>query len=436
MNLIKSAIGLMWLLEIAGLISNTCQATDAPTTNLPAASTTDKTVDVSEQLNALRRQVNDVDAAYGAYTKAAEGDQKEKLWEAYVQANDAVIPKILEAVRQNPRSPTAFELLEWIVTNVRISARSLRPYGLQAVEFLREYHSAHPNIGQICRVLGIDGDPLHQPTIEFLQIASAKNPDRAARGCATFALARLTKRKAEDLAFWKIAPSSIFTNAAAQKAKADYQAEARAGDSEAIFHRAEQLFQTVIDEYGDCPNFPSGPGLRQPKPTLGEQAGVDLYECRHLSLGKVAPEIEAKDLKGRTLGLSNYRGKVVVLSFWASWCGPCMQMVPHERAMSQRLEGKSFALVGVNGDGTYADADRAVAKERMTWQSFWNGGGAEGPISTAWNVHGWPTVYVLDSKGVIRLKFEGYGGKESDSLLDEVVDQLLKEIVGEPGTKM
>jgi thiol-disulfide isomerase/thioredoxin len=390
---------------------------------------------VSEQLNALRKQVNDADAAYGEYTKAAEGDQKEKLWKAYVQADDSVIPKILEAVRQNPSSPMAFDLLEWIVTNERISARSLRPC-LQAVELLREDHSAHPNIAQICRVLGFDGDPLHQPTIGFLQSASAKNPDRAARGYATFALALLTKRKAEDMAFWKIAPSSIFTNAAAQKAKADYQAEARAGDSDAVFNRAEQLFQSVIEEYGNCPNFPPGPGLRQPKPTLGEQAGLERYECRHLSLGKVAPEIEAKDLKGRKLRLSDYRGKIVVLSFWASWCGPCMQMVPHERAMSQRLEGKSFALVGVNGDETQTDADRAVAKENMTWRSFWNGGGAEGPISTAWNVHGWPTVCVLDSKGVIRLKFEGYGGKKSDSLLDEIVDQLLKDIVGEPGTKM
>jgi hypothetical protein len=104
-----------------------------------------------------------------------------------------------------------------------------------------------------------------------------------------------------------------------------------------------------------------------------------------------------------------------------------MQMLPHECAMTERLAGKPFALVGVNGDSKPADAQNAVAKKKITWRSFWNGG-SEGSITTAWNMHSWPTVYVLDSKGIIRLKFEGYGGKRTDFLLDETVDRLLKEM--------
>ena len=52
----------------------------------------------------------------------------------------------------------------------------------------------------------------------------------------------------------------------------------------------------------------------------------------------VAPEIEGESVDGRTLKLSDYRGKVVVLSFWASWCGPCMDLVPDERTLVNRLE--------------------------------------------------------------------------------------------------
>jgi hypothetical protein len=85
-------------------------------------------------------------------------------------------------------------------------------------------------------------------------------------------------------------------------------------------------------------------------------------------------------------------------------------------------------LVGVNGDAARADAKRAAAREKLTWRSFWNDESPEGGTAAAWNVHGWPTVYVLDSKGTIRLKLHGYGGKNSDALLDDVVDRLLKEV--------
>jgi hypothetical protein len=75
-----------------------------------------------------------------------------------------------------------------------------------------------------------------------------------------------------------------------------------------------------------------------------------------------------------------------------------------------------------------ADAKRAVAHENMTWPSFWNGkAGSDGPIASAWNVSGWPTVYVLDANGVIRFKFEGYG-EPTSNMLNGSVDELMKEL--------
>jgi peroxiredoxin len=96
-------------------------------------------------------------------------------------------------------------------------------------------------------------------------------------------------------------------------------------------------------------------------------------------------------------------------------------MYPHERSLVKRLEGKPFALLGVNSD----PKDRlrqAMKKENITWRSWWDGGNTSGPIAKAWNVSGWPTIYVLDSKGVIRYK--GVRGKQ----MDEAVDKLLKEL--------
>jgi Thioredoxin-like len=97
-------------------------------------------------------------------------------------------------------------------------------------------------------------------------------------------------------------------------------------------------------------------------------------------------------------------------------------MYPHERSLVERLKGKPFVLLGVNSDPDRAELKEVLKKEKITWRSFWNGGGISGPISKAWNVHAWPTVYVLDPKGVIRFRGDLRGKR-----LDEAVDELLKE---------
>jgi hypothetical protein len=98
-------------------------------------------------------------------------------------------------------------------------------------------------------------------------------------------------------------------------------------------------------------------------------------------------------------------------------------MYPHERSLVQRLQDKPFALIGVNSDTNKEKLKKQMAKEKITWRSFWNGPkGTSGPLSKAWNVSGWPTIYVLDHKGVIRYK--GIRGEK----LDEAADKLLAEL--------
>ena len=98
-------------------------------------------------------------------------------------------------------------------------------------------------------------------------------------------------------------------------------------------------------------------------------------------------------------------------------------MYPHERSLVKRLEGKPFALVGVNSDTDKKKLKNRMAEERISWRSFWNGPkGTDGPISRAWNVHGWPTIYVLDHHGVIRFK------RIRDEHVDKAVDQLLRNL--------
>jgi thiol-disulfide isomerase/thioredoxin len=380
----------------------------------------------AEQMKTLRKEVGAAEAAYMKSAVSDENsDQTEKLWNAYKQLNETNFPKIFELARQQPTSEISFEMFEWIVTNRFIQTpAALQTGGLQSMEFLRDYYATNPNIARTCRIVGSRWEPTCQPAIDFLQIAADKNPDREVRGQATFALARVTKDKADLLVAWEDNSHRAWF----EKHGINFLEEEKNGGSKKAFLTANELFQTVLNKYADCPTL-QPTNTWQYKATLGEAAKGELFELDHLSLGKVAPEIEGEDIDGKKLKLSDYRGKIVVLSFWASWCGPCMAMVPSEVRLAERMKGKPFVLVGVNGDGIRDDAKHAVEEEKMTWPSFWSIKGPDGPIPTSWNVSGWPTVFVLDSNGVIRFKSEGYGGTNTENILNQKIDQILGQLV-------
>ncbi|NOT31766.1 MAG: TlpA family protein disulfide reductase [Planctomycetes bacterium] len=78
-------------------------------------------------------------------------------------------------------------------------------------------------------------------------------------------------------------------------------------------------------------------------------------------------------------------------------------MLPHEKTLVQRLTGQPFALLGINSDGDADDVKKILAERAITWRQAIDGD-TSGPLATKWNVNGWPTIYVLDAKGVIRFR--------------------------------
>jgi hypothetical protein len=95
-------------------------------------------------------------------------------------------------------------------------------------------------------------------------------------------------------------------------------------------------------------------------------------------------------------------------------------MLPHERSLVKKLESKPFALVAVDSDPDKAKFKERAAKEEVTWPTFWDQS-TGGPIATAWNVRSWPTIYVIDAKGVIR-----HRDLRGDAL-EKAVDELVAE---------
>ena len=96
-------------------------------------------------------------------------------------------------------------------------------------------------------------------------------------------------------------------------------------------------------------------------------------------------------------------------------------MYPHERSLVKQLAGEPFALIGVNSDDDIDVLKEVIKEKNLTWRSFQNEEGVDGTISDNWGIQGWPTIYLIDAKGVIRYK--NLRGDE----LDEKIEELLAE---------
>jgi peroxiredoxin len=149
-------------------------------------------------------------------------------------------------------------------------------------------------------------------------------------------------------------------------------------------------------------------------------------------VGKPAPLIVAEDLNGKLLRLSEHRGKVVLLDFWASSSPACRQQFPSSKKLIRRLEKEPFVLLGVNEDDTLDNARQVVQAEQLPWRSWRDDGELRHPLARRWGVGNLPTTYLIDHQGVIRYRFEG---PQPEDAIDRAVDELLQQAKKEQGRK-
>jgi hypothetical protein len=103
-------------------------------------------------------------------------------------------------------------------------------------------------------------------------------------------------------------------------------------------------------------------------------------------------------------------------------------MYPHERSLVKKMEGKPFALIGINSDPDRDALKDVLKKEEITWRSFWDHD-TGGPIATAWDIHGWPSLFLVDQKGIIRETSPQV--LRNPDALDKAVEDLIKEGEGD-----
>jgi uncharacterized protein (TIGR03067 family) len=300
-------------------------------------------------------------------------------------------PLVLGLVKQQMGHPRAVHLLVWVCTNsIYDDSPEVPPAFAKAADLIVSRFADSGDIYNFCESLGMgNGSPPWAGKYEkHLRTILEKNSHRVVRNRARFALASIAQ-----------------------------------SGGEVRQDEAERLYQQFIDEFKDPPE---GGSLSSPEQQLLRHAQGQIEEIRLRGLGKPAPELAGEDLDGRPMKLSDFRGKVVLVSFWATWCGPCMKMVPHEKALVARLRDKPFALVGVNGDNEPEELQKGIEKYGIDWRSFKNKQTDKRFISTEWKVIGWPTLYLIDHQGIIRKRWIG---DPSPEVLDREIDHLVEAAV-------
>ncbi|WP_274651927.1 peroxiredoxin family protein [Paenibacillus humicola] len=123
--------------------------------------------------------------------------------------------------------------------------------------------------------------------------------------------------------------------------------------------------------------------------------------------GQHAPDFSLTDLEGRPVRLSDFKGKKVLINFWATWCPPCRVELPHMQKFYEDYESKGTVILGVNLTPTERNADSIRTFVREQGLSFPIVLDPEGDVMDTFQVMAYPTTYLLDSEGVIREKFQG-----------------------------
>jgi len=276
---------------------------------------------------------------------------------------DRYAGRFLELARKNPKDPGALNALAWVVQFGNFQAP--KEAG-QAADILLRDHVKDPGIVVVCHSL----TNLNSPAAEkLLQAVLDKNPDHDVQGVACYALAARLDRQALAAGFGNRtaeakkqrdragqlfdriageysdvnpvrelilaentpAPAGLiravlekttdhnvkgkgfYTLALRLRKDAEQAADHdKSVESDRLNREAEKLLEQVVKKYADVPSL-------NDNRKLGERAKDELFELRHLAVGKPAPEIDGEDLDGKKFRLSDYKGKVVLLDFWGNW---------------------------------------------------------------------------------------------------------------------
>src|SRR5947209_11905339 len=271
-----------------------------------------------------------------------------------------------------------------------------------------------------------------------------KQDDNHCRACQ-----KLIVKYATDLRDWK----------AAESAATEWVAQAQGDKDTAIAHfelgmvllrqgvqkHKEELFQRAHDEFvralSTVANFPQavfadGQALAQlkqddaakgqfekfakmkPEGDLDRQLALRYISQPALARARMAPAFAVTTLDGKRVSMDDLKGKVVLLDFWATWCGPCREALPHMKSIAKKFQGQPLVVLSVSLDNNDDTWKQYITRNEMTWLQY-RDGGFEGPLSRLFGVEAIPHTFTIDADGVL----------QDEQIGDNSIEGKLKKLI-------
>ena len=443
------------------------QATKAPGPKEDAPPTPAPAVSLEDQFRRILKEFDEIQARTREVAATAKTDfERWKLLGDPSDQEAKYARRMVDLAATRPEDPASRDALIWVMNKPhRGDSGAYGDEFARAARLLVAHHADDPEVARVG--LRLD-NVLSRRRDAFLEGIYANAQCREAKGLARMAMAEYLAKKTLAVTGSRKHTGRQVSTARTYDDQGNlaertrpltnedegYRVYFRMLDPDYVRREAERLYEEVIAEYADVPYIttqyrdierkaretPSStiadPVKKQAMveteaylaktkiPTLGKVAAGSLDDLRNLAVGKVAPEFEGSGVDGKPLKLSDYRGKVVVLAYWFSTCGPCLREIPRERELAEKMKGRPFTLLGVVTDGRADDARKVIESEGMTWPNLLVGGDK---VAEQYHVNSNPSYFVLDAAGVIRSK--GY-------ILPSALDKLVERLVGEAEAKL
>ena len=166
-----------------------------------------------------------------------------------------------------------------------------------------------------------------------------------------------------------------------------------------------------------------GTALADTADEAARKAGAKLLgAARRRELVGKPLEISGTQVDGGHFDWTRYRGKVVLVDFWATWCGPCLAELPNLQKNYQAYHGKRFEVVGISMDDDRQALETFLEKEKLPWVTLHDGGWDDSPLATNYGIMGLPTIFLVDKAGkVIGTDIKGdINGTKLDTQLERL----------------